>query len=170
MNCSFTSYIFWFNFFKAVYSNRWYYRERFVRSRQSVLVCNLRALFLPHLLWTVTAAAIAHPIRLSCPILYKTEQGDNGGRSTRKRGRRGKPRKNTSIDDVTCEDIFSLHLPEHGNIKSTSNNSNNNGGASASNGGAAAASGDGCYVSALIHNRRYYGVLFDQEALKAASS
>lgn len=67
---------------------------------------------------------------------------------------------------MTCEDIFSLHLPEHGD-KSTSNN--DSGGASASSGGAAAASGDGCYVSALIHNRRYYGVLFDQDALKAAT-
>lgn len=29
--------------------------------------------------------------------------------------------------------------------------------------------GDGCYVSATIHNRRYYGLLVDQEALKNAS-
>ena len=69
---------------------------------------------------------------------------------------------------MTCEDTFSLHLPENGE-KSTSNSS---GGASAAaSGGAAAtsASGDGCYVSALIHNRKYYGVLFDQDALKAAT-
>jgi len=70
---------------------------------------------------------------------------------------------------VTCEDIFSLHLPEHGADACSTSTSNNNGGASALSGGAAAASGDGCYVSALIHNRRYYGVLFDQEALKAAT-
>lgn len=72
---------------------------------------------------------------------------------------------------MTCEDIFSLHLPEHGadTYSTSASNNNNNGGASVSSGGAAAASGDGCYVSALIHNRRYYGVLFDQEALKAAT-
>jgi hypothetical protein len=29
--------------------------------------------------------------------------------------------------------------------------------------------GDGCYVSALVQNRRYYGLLVDQEALKNAS-
>ena len=29
--------------------------------------------------------------------------------------------------------------------------------------------GDGCYVSATVHNRRYYGMLVDQEALKNAS-
>ena len=29
--------------------------------------------------------------------------------------------------------------------------------------------GDGCYVSATVHNRRYYGLLVDQEALKSAS-
>jgi hypothetical protein len=30
--------------------------------------------------------------------------------------------------------------------------------------------GDGCYVSATVNNRRYYGVLVDQEALKSAST
>ena len=29
--------------------------------------------------------------------------------------------------------------------------------------------GEGCYISTTIHNRRYYGVLIDQAALKAAS-
>jgi len=29
--------------------------------------------------------------------------------------------------------------------------------------------GEGCYISATIHNRRYYGVLIDQASLKAAS-
>ena len=29
--------------------------------------------------------------------------------------------------------------------------------------------GEGCYVSATVHNRRYYGVLIDQAALQAAS-
>ena len=29
--------------------------------------------------------------------------------------------------------------------------------------------GDGCYVSATVHNKRYYGVLVEQAALKAAS-
>jgi len=29
--------------------------------------------------------------------------------------------------------------------------------------------GEGCYVSTTVHNRRYYGVLIDQAALKAAS-
>lgn len=29
--------------------------------------------------------------------------------------------------------------------------------------------GDGCYVSATVQNRRYYGLLVDQEALKSAS-
>jgi monoamine oxidase len=87
--------------------------------------------------------------------MYSTQQGDNGGRSTRKRGRRGKPRKHTSIDDVTCEDPFALYLPGHSQPDNGS--------------GASAAAGDGCYVSALIQNRKYYGVLFDQDALKAAT-
>lgn len=98
-------------------------------------------------------------------------QGD--GRSTRKRSKRGKPRKQTHIDDVTCEDPFSLYLPEgasalRGQISSNPRSSPNN---VRSNGGASAAvpAGDGCYVSALIQNRRYYGVLFDQSALMAAS-
>lgn len=29
--------------------------------------------------------------------------------------------------------------------------------------------GDGCYVSTTVNNRRYYGVLIDQESLKSAS-
>jgi len=30
--------------------------------------------------------------------------------------------------------------------------------------------GDGCYVSCTVHRRRYYGVLIDQNALRAASN
>jgi len=36
-------------------------------------------------------------------------------------------------------------------------------------GGGSEPAGDGCYVSATVQNRRYYGLLVDQEALKHAS-
>jgi hypothetical protein len=34
----------------------------------------------------------------------------------------------------------------------------------------AATAGEGCYVSATVHNKRYYGVLIDQDSLKVASN
>jgi len=101
-----------------------------------------------------------------------SSSADGDGRSTRKRGRRGKPRKQTSIDDVTCEDP--LYLPGgasalDGQISTNSGSSPNNATNNIGGVNAAVPAGDGCYVSALIQNRRYHGVLFDQSSLMAAS-
>ena len=68
-----------------------------------------------------------------------------------------------SNQDVS-EDARNTHA------SSISGTTSNISSSSRSRGGAvAAAAGDGCYVSALIQNRRYYGLLVDQDALKAAS-
>ena len=131
--------------------------ERFVPSSCSIHV-GYHCIILPlHSSYFVTGTFLLH-------VLY-LQQGDGGGRSTRKRGRRGKPRKKASIEDVTCEDPFALYLPEHHDTSTP-----NSGASGSNNGGSSAtAAGDGCYISALIQNRRYYGALFDQDALKAAT-
>jgi hypothetical protein len=68
-----------------------------------------------------------------------------------RRGQRGKLRRFQEIDHVVVEEPFSLNDPS---------NSNSNGERKA---------GEGCYISATVNNRRYYGVLIDQAALTAAS-
>jgi hypothetical protein len=68
-----------------------------------------------------------------------------------RRGQRGKLRRFQEIDHVVVEEPFSLNEPSH----------------SSSNGDRKA--GEGCYISATVNNRRYYGVLIDQAALTAAS-
>jgi hypothetical protein len=68
-----------------------------------------------------------------------------------RRGQRGKLRRFQEIDHVVVEEPFSLNEPSH---------SNSNGDRKA---------GEGCYISATVNNRRYYGVLIDQAALTAAS-
>lgn len=68
----------------------------------------------------------------------------------RSRSRSNKLRKHLPIDNVKVEEPFALNHPKNGS--STADRA-----------------GDGCYVSATVNNRRYYGVLIDQEALKAAS-
>jgi hypothetical protein len=68
-----------------------------------------------------------------------------------RRGQRGKLRKFQEIDHVVVEEPFSLNEPS---------NPTSNGDRKA---------GEGCYISATVNNRRYYGVLIDQAALKAAS-
>ena len=122
--------------------------ERFVPSSCSIHV-GYHCIILPlHSSYCVTGTFLLH-------VLY-LQQGDGGGRSTRKRGRRGKPRKKASIEDVTCEDPFALYLPEHHDTSTP-----NSGASGSNNGGSSAtAAGDGCYISALIQNRRYYGALF----------
>jgi hypothetical protein len=51
------------------------------------------------------------------------------------------------------EDTFQFQLPDHVAVSSDEDRK----------------VGEGCYVSATVHNRRYYGVLIDQESLRAAS-
>lgn len=72
-------------------------------------------------------------------------------RRGRKRGARGTLRKAQEIDRVHVHQPFELHLPDHAVEEGERK------------------AGEGCYVSTTIHNRRYYGVLIDQAALKAAS-
>lgn len=78
-------------------------------------------------------------------------QSASRSRRGRKRGARGKLRKGQEIDRVHVDKPFDLHLPDH-----------------VVEGGERKA-GEGCYISTTIQNRRYYGVLVDQAALKAAS-
>jgi hypothetical protein len=68
-----------------------------------------------------------------------------------RRGQRGKLRRSQEIDHVVVEEPFSLNEPSR---------SNSSGDRKA---------GEGCYISATVNNRRYYGVLIDQAALTAAS-
>ena len=108
-----------------------------------------------------------------------------------KRGRRGQPRLNTTIDDVTVVEPFSLYFNDNETMRNGTDghesgfSGTTKSSATCSSGGtrekvgdlntaaaappSIAASGDGCYVSAILQNRKYYGVLFDQDALKAAS-
>ena len=51
------------------------------------------------------------------------------------------------------EETFQFQLPEHVAVSSDEDRT----------------VGEGCYVSATVHNRRYYGVLVDQASLQAAS-
>lgn len=51
------------------------------------------------------------------------------------------------------EETFQLDLPDHVPVRSEEDRK----------------AGEGCYVSATVHNRRYYGVLIDQASLQAAS-
>ena len=77
-------------------------------------------------------------------------------RSKRTAKSRGKLRRHNNVESVMVEETFSLSLP-----KTTPESLRNEiGGEHA---------GDGCYVSATVHNKRYYGVLIEQAALKAAS-
>jgi hypothetical protein len=64
---------------------------------------------------------------------------------------RGNLRRHHEIDHVVVQEPFTLNEPLE--VASTSDRR----------------VGDGCYVSATVNNRRYYGVLVDQEALKSAS-
>jgi hypothetical protein len=59
------------------------------------------------------------------------------------------------VEHVIVEEPFRLVVPQDGS--------------SPSKHGITATAGDGCYVSATVQNRRYYGVLVDQAALKTAS-
>jgi hypothetical protein len=85
-------------------------------------------------------------------LLNKTAKGKNSG-SGKKRAARGTLSKRQDLDRVHVEDTFQFNLPEHVAV------SNDEG----------RKAGEGCYVSATVHNRRYYGVLIDQASLKAAS-
>eukprot|EP00978_Attheya_sp_CCMP212_P012793 scaffold31977_cov51-Attheya_sp.AAC.2 len=81
-------------------------------------------------------------------------------RSTRKRRERGKVRKETTIDGVIVEEPFFFSLPKNPESRTK---------LSAALDTKEETTGDGCYISATVDRRRYYGVLIDQNALKAAS-
>jgi hypothetical protein len=66
----------------------------------------------------------------------------------RTRGARGKFKKHQQIENVIVEEPFALTEPM--------------------NRGAAKV-GEGCYVTATVNNKRYYGLLVEKDALKAAS-
>jgi len=97
-----------------------------------------------------------------------TTTAGGGKRRRRSRGQRGKLRRHLAIEHVRVEGPFVLNRPHPAG----------EGGDSANIDGAADTStttdsddgaGEGCYVTATVNNRRYYGVLIDQNALKAAS-
>lgn len=97
---------------------------------------------------------------------------------TRKRGRRaasrGKLRREAQIEGVTVEQPFTFSLPtDGGNTTSRPDATQRSSGPAATNGVDSSvrgeSAGDGCYVSATVNSKRYYGVMFDQGALKAAS-
>jgi hypothetical protein len=75
------------------------------------------------------------------------------GNPGKKRGTRGKLLKRQDLDHVHVEDTFQFQLPSHVAVSSDEDRK----------------VGEGCYVSTTVHNRRYYGVLIDQESLRAAS-
>ena len=88
----------------------------------------------------------------------------NERRGSRRRGTgsRSKIRRYTNLENVIVEETFSLSVPidtpaairGEAGIKEEDENF----------------AGDGYYISATVqNNRRYYGVLLDQAALKAAS-
>lgn len=88
--------------------------------------------------------------RLQSP--NKTPKGKRGN-TGKKRGARGKLSKRQELDHVLVEDTFQFQVPDHVAVSSDEDRK----------------VGEGCYVSATVHNRRYYGVLIDQESLRAAS-
>ncbi|KAL7579555.1 hypothetical protein ACA910_007926 [Epithemia clementina (nom. ined.)] len=75
----------------------------------------------------------------------QTESPDNG---RRRRSTRAALRKYQEIDHVRVEETFGLQEPVSRGSKRA---------------------GEACYVAATINNRRYYGTLVDQDALKTAS-
>lgn len=81
--------------------------------------------------------------------------GDRNSRRGSNRPARGKLRRFHDVENVIVEEPFNLFKPS--------------GGAGGGGSEEDRKAGDGCYVSATVHNRRYYGLLVDQEALKNAS-
>lgn len=81
-----------------------------------------------------------------------------GRRKRRSTASRGKLRRFNNVESVMVEEIFTLSLPASApeDLRSSENGSH-------------ALVGDGCYVSATVHSKRYYGVLIEQAALKSAS-
>ena len=91
--------------------------------------------------------------------------------SSRRRGAGSGLRKFANIESVVVEEPFSLLQPS-----STSINRTRSLVASASpssdaqnDSSEAKKAGEGCFVSATVQNKRYYGVLIDQSSLKEAS-
>lgn len=93
-------------------------------------------------------------IRIRFQKPYKTGKGTGKrGNTGKKRGARGKLSKRQDLDHVHVEDTFQFQLPDHVAVSSDEDRK----------------VGEGCYVSATVHNCRYYGVLIDQASLRAAS-
>jgi hypothetical protein len=92
-------------------------------------------------------------LTLPTPIVSREQAPSKANRRGKKRGARGKLRKTQEIDHVLVEENFQLNLPDHVAASSEEDRK----------------AGEGCYVSATVHNRRYYGVLIDQASLKSAS-
>jgi hypothetical protein len=78
-------------------------------------------------------------------LLYQRSEKTSPRRT---RGARGKLKKHQQIENVIVEEPFALNEPM--------------------NRGAAKV-GEGCYVTATVNNKRYYGLLVEKDALKCAS-
>lgn len=77
-------------------------------------------------------------------------------RKRRSTAARGKLRRGQNVESVVVEEAFSLSLPTNAPSSLRTEQNGNH-------------AGDGCYISATVHNNRYYGVLIEQSALKTAS-
>ena len=75
--------------------------------------------------------------------------------NTRRRGAATGLRKFGNVENVVVEETFSTLTPTP--IQAQNDTSD------------ASKAGDGCYISATVQNKRYYGVLIDQKSLKEAS-
>jgi [histone H3]-N6,N6-dimethyl-L-lysine4 FAD-dependent demethylase len=86
-------------------------------------------------------------------------------------------RRGAGVESVIVEEPFSLLPPSSSvnqstyidNEEASSSASHNKKDAPISNSNNHKAAGEGCFVSATVQNKRYYGVLIDQASLKAAS-
>jgi hypothetical protein len=90
-------------------------------------------------------------------IFQKPAKSSNRAASRRGSSRpaRGRVRRFHDIENVIVEEPFTLFRPADGNSGGDAEEDRQ--------------AGDGCYVTTTVHNRRYYGLLVDQEALKSAS-
>jgi hypothetical protein len=96
-----------------------------------------------------------HP-RFKCRLLFQKPASSNrASRRGSSRPARGKLRRFHDIENVIVEEPFTLFKPAGGNSGGDAEEDRQ--------------AGDGCYVTTTVHNRRYYGLLVDQDALKNAS-
>jgi hypothetical protein len=96
-----------------------------------------------------------HP-RFKYRLLFQKPASSNrASRRGSSRPVRGKLRRFHDIENVIVEEPFTLFKPSGGNSGGDAEEDRQ--------------AGDGCYVTTTVHNRRYYGLLVDQDALKNAS-